>query len=71
MFTTKGPHGYHDVFVMSPMGMSLRKFQDMQRDTVFDESLVTAGMTQVLLGLEYLHEADIVHIGTQRLLWRD
>lgn len=63
-FELRGPHGMHDVFVMSPMGMSLRTFQEMQRAQVFEPPLVRGGISQVVLGLGYLHEAGIIHTGT-------
>ena len=63
-FKLKGPHGEHDVFVMAPLGMSLRTLQEMQKDSVFEEDLVTGALDQVLLGLNFLHEADVVHTGT-------
>lgn len=68
-FELQGPHGMHDVFVMPPMGMSLRTFQEMQKEQVFHQSLVTAGISQVLLGLNYLHEANVVHTGRHSVLF--
>ncbi|OAA59540.1 protein kinase-like protein [Niveomyces insectorum RCEF 264] len=60
-FSLKGPHGEHDVFVMSPLGMSLRTFQNMQRGGVFPQIFVIGALDQALLGLIYLHEAEVVH----------
>lgn len=60
-FKLKGPNGEHDVFVMTPLGMSLRTLQEMQKDGVFREILVTKALDQVLLGLSFLHEADVIH----------
>ena len=62
-FKLQGPHGVHDVFVMSPMGMSLRTFQEMQPDQVFQQPLVGSGISQVVLGLGYFYEVGIVHTG--------
>ncbi|QPC59202.1 hypothetical protein HYE67_001433 [Fusarium culmorum] len=60
-FTLNGLHGDHDVFVMPPLGMSLRTFQDLQKDKVFQCTLVTAALDQVLLGLNYLHNVNVIH----------
>ena len=63
MFQLTGPDGEHDVFVMTPLGMSLRTFQEMQKTGTFQPALVTSAVSQALLGLAYLHDADVVHTG--------
>jgi serine/threonine-protein kinase SRPK3 len=60
-FKLKGPCGGHDVFIMAPLGMSLRTLQGMQRTGVFHKTLVTSALSQVLLGLNFLHEAEVIH----------
>ncbi|AEO63734.1 uncharacterized protein THITE_2147851 [Thermothielavioides terrestris NRRL 8126] len=60
-FTLTGPHGDHEVFVMAPLGMSLRTMQQRQPTRVFMKMLVTPAIDQVLVGLDYLHEAEVVH----------
>ncbi|KAI1028157.1 hypothetical protein LB504_012448 [Fusarium proliferatum] len=60
-FKVSGPYGEHEVFVMSPLGMSLRTLQELQQDNVFQQSLVTSALDQTLLGLNYLHDADVIH----------
>lgn len=62
-FQLKGPNGEHDVFVMTPLGMSLRSLQEMQKDDIFQKNLVMSALDQVLLGLAFLHEANVVHTG--------
>lgn len=62
-FILPGPHGDHEVFVMVPLGMSLRAFQGLQRGDVFQKILVTSALDQVLVGLDYLHDAEVVHTG--------
>ncbi|PNY27627.1 SRSF protein kinase 3, partial [Tolypocladium capitatum] len=62
-FKLKGPNGEHDVFVMMPLGMSLRTLQEMQKDDVLQQNLVVRALDQVLLGLNFLHEADVIHTG--------
>ncbi|KAF4465035.1 CMGC SRPK kinase [Fusarium albosuccineum] len=60
-FKLSGPHGEHDVFVMPPLGMSLRTLQELQKDNVFQQTLVTTTLDQTLLGLNYLHDASVIH----------
>ncbi|CAF3501356.1 unnamed protein product [Fusarium graminearum] len=60
-FKLNGPHGEHDVFVMRPLGMSLRTLQELQKDKVFQKDLVIGALDQTLLGLDYLHDANVIH----------
>ncbi|KAF5623651.1 serine threonine kinase [Fusarium sp. NRRL 25303] len=60
-FKLSGPYGEHEVFVMLPLGISLRALQELQQDNVFQQSLVTSALDQTLLGLNYLHDADVIH----------
>ncbi|VTT76303.1 unnamed protein product [Fusarium fujikuroi] len=38
-FKLSGPNGEHEVFVMPPLGMSLRTLQELQQDNVFQQAL--------------------------------
>ncbi|TWU72709.1 hypothetical protein ED733_004179 [Metarhizium rileyi] len=60
-FKLKGPNGDHEVFVMTPLGMSLRSLQEIQIDGVFREQLVIGALAQVFLALDFLHEAGVIH----------
>ncbi|KAF5644457.1 CMGC SRPK kinase [Fusarium sp. NRRL 52700] len=60
-FKISGSYGEHEVFVMPPLGMSLRTLQESQQGNVFQETLVTSAIDQTLLGLNYLHDADVIH----------
>ncbi|KAG7134073.1 putative transporter like protein [Verticillium longisporum] len=62
-FKIRGPHSEHEVFVMTPLGMSLRTFQEMQRDKVFPKVFVTSALKQTLFGIHFLHEANVIHTG--------
>jgi serine/threonine-protein kinase SRPK3 len=62
-FKLKGPHGEHDVFVMQPLGLSLRTFAGITRTGVLPESSVAIAVQQVVAGLVYLHEAGVIHAG--------
>ncbi|TPX14840.1 uncharacterized protein E0L32_004949 [Thyridium curvatum] len=61
-FDISGHHGKtHKVFIMTPLGMSLRSFQEMQKDHVFVPDLVKSALRQVLMGLNYLHASQVIH----------
>ena len=64
-FTLINPHGHgdHEVFVMVPLGMSLKTMQERQPTRVFEKMLVTSALDQVLVSLDYLHDAEVVHTG--------
>ncbi|KAI1063423.1 hypothetical protein LB506_012808 [Fusarium annulatum] len=38
-YKLSGPYGEHEVFVMPPLGMSLRTLQELQQDNVFQQAL--------------------------------
>ncbi|CZS81186.1 unnamed protein product [Fusarium graminearum] len=60
-FKLNGPPGEHDVFVMRPLGISLRTLQELQKDKVFQKDLVIGALDQTLLGLDYLHDSNVIH----------
>ncbi|KAL2167291.1 hypothetical protein VTG60DRAFT_1450 [Thermothelomyces hinnuleus] len=60
-FTLTSQHGDREVFVMTPLGMSLRTLEEIQSKRVFQKVLVTSSLDQVLVGLDYLHSAKVVH----------
>ncbi|CAG2008922.1 unnamed protein product [Fusarium graminearum] len=60
-FKLNGPSGEHDVFVMRPLGISLRTLQELQKDKVFQKDLVIGALDQTLLGLDYLHDSNVIH----------
>lgn len=64
-FELQGPHGKHDVFVMEALGMSLRTLQEQQKPQVFAKDLVVSALDQVMRGVLFLHEVDVVHTGEQ------
>ncbi|KAL7919199.1 kinase-like protein [Trichoderma austrokoningii] len=51
----------HHVFVMTPLGMSLRSLQRMQRTSVFPQTMVRNAVDQILFALSYLHQVKVVH----------
>jgi hypothetical protein len=62
-FKMKSCNGEHDFFVLTPLGMSMRTLQELQKDGIFAQSVIKGALDQVLFGLNFLHEADVIHTG--------
>ncbi|KAH8168821.1 protein kinase domain-containing protein [Sarocladium implicatum] len=61
-FIIKGPHGCHVVFVLPPLGVSVRLLQDLQPGGVYGEETAISAIQQTLMALDFLHcEANVVH----------
>jgi hypothetical protein len=43
--------------------MSLRTLQEMQKNGTFQQTLIVGALNQVLTGLNFLYEADVIHTG--------
>ncbi|CZS98850.1 uncharacterized protein RAG0_07411 [Rhynchosporium agropyri] len=54
-------HGEHLFFVMTPLGMSMRTLQDLNKGGIFAQSIVKGALDQILFGLNSLHEANVTH----------
>lgn len=68
-FKLQGPNGLHEVFVLPPLGLSLRAFQDMMPDHVFDRPLVVMALQRVIAALDFLHgPANLTHTGKANLI---
>ena len=62
-FKLKSSNGEHDCFVLIPLGMSMRTLQELNKDGIFAQSVVKGALDQLLFGLNFLHEADVIHTG--------
>ncbi|KAI0182252.1 kinase-like protein [Xylaria flabelliformis] len=60
-FKLTGPHGDHDVFVMTPLALSLSHFLGARRGQPFHSDFVKQALSQILYGLVYLHDMNVVH----------
>lgn len=59
-----GPTGnQHQCLLYQPLGMSYTQFLDMFPDKQMPEALLQRSMQLMLLGLDYLHKAKVVHTG--------
>lgn len=62
-FNIESNYGDHDCFVMTPLAMSLASLQEMQPDRIFEPGLVRPALDQVLVGVDFLHDAEVTHTG--------
>ncbi|KAL5315917.1 hypothetical protein ACEPPN_016791 [Leptodophora sp. 'Broadleaf-Isolate-01'] len=61
-FKLQGPHGTHEIFVLPPLGLSLRAFQDMMPGHIFAQPIVVIALQRVLAALDFLHgPANLTH----------
>ncbi|KAI0115653.1 kinase-like protein [Nemania sp. FL0031] len=60
-FKLKGPHGDHDAFVLTPLALSLSNFLGARGGEPFHSDFVKQALSQILYGLVYLHDMNIVH----------
>lgn len=63
-FTIPRPKGDHQCLVQKPMWDSFQDLQNRNPTHRFTEELLKAGLSQILLALDYLHsECRLVHTG--------
>jgi len=62
-FRITGPHGTHQCLVFAPLGLSYTKFRNIFPDKALNKLLLQQSLQLVLLGLDFLHQAGVVHTG--------
>jgi hypothetical protein len=68
-FKLQGPYGTHEIFVLPPLGLSLRAFQDMMPGHIFARPIVVIALQRVLAALDFLHgPANLTHTGKTTLI---
>ncbi|OAQ64022.2 protein kinase-like protein [Pochonia chlamydosporia 170] len=60
-FQVVGPHGTHQCLVFNPLGLTFTKFRNKFPDKAFNKKLLQQTLQLVLLGLDFLHQANVVH----------
>ncbi|KAG8423042.1 hypothetical protein J3459_009840 [Metarhizium acridum] len=60
-FQVAGPHGMHQCFVFSPLGLTFTKFRNKFPNKALNKDLLQQTLQLVLLGLDFLHQANVVH----------
>lgn len=60
----EGPYGTHDVFILRPLGTSIRDLQKAMPGGVFNAEIVPEILIEILPTVHFLHkEANITHTG--------
>lgn len=63
-FELQGPNGVHRVFVLPPLGISLRALQESTPGELFNEAFARDLLQQSIPALDFLHtDANITHTG--------
>ncbi|KAI1152730.1 kinase-like protein [Nemania diffusa] len=60
-FKIEGPHGDHEVFIMTPLATSLSDLLVARGGLPFHLVFVKLALRQVLQGVIYLHDVNVVH----------
>jgi hypothetical protein len=63
VFEVTGPHGVHPCLLYAPSGVDIRDFMSCLEDDALPEALLRPTIRYVLLALDYLHGANIIHTG--------
>ncbi|CEL00638.1 hypothetical protein ASPCAL00236 [Aspergillus calidoustus] len=65
VFEVTGPHGVHPCLLYAPSGVDIRDFMSCLEDDALPEELLRPTIRYVLLALDYLHGANIIHTDVQ------
>ncbi|KAG5963288.1 hypothetical protein E4U56_002793 [Claviceps arundinis] len=61
-FTIQGSQGSHIVFVLPPLGVSVKLLQELQPGGVYEEYHAVSSVERTVLALDFLHnEANVIH----------
>jgi hypothetical protein len=62
-FQIPGPHGSHRCLLFTPLGLTYTDFRNMLPDKAFTKVLLQQSLLLVVLGLDFMHQAGVVHTG--------
>lgn len=62
-FQTTGVLGTHQCLVFIPLGLTYTQFCHKLPDRALNKELLQQSLIMVLLGLDFLHQAGVVHTG--------
>ncbi|OAA68199.1 protein kinase [Niveomyces insectorum RCEF 264] len=60
-FALAGPHGTHQCLVFAPMGITYTALRSRFRDGALSKAVLQKSLLLVLLGLDFMHQAGVVH----------
>lgn len=64
-FQVTGPHEVHPCLLYAPAGIDLRDFMRCLEGDTLPEDILRPALRYLLIALEYLHRANIIHTGTR------
>lgn len=62
-FEVEGEHRTFPFMIYPPAGIDLDDVMHMYDDKMFDEELLKAAVRDILVGMAFLHQADVIHTG--------
>ena len=62
-FQIKGPYGSHQCLLFAPLGLTYTKFRTLFPNNALNKDLLQQSLLMILLGLDFLHQAGIIHTG--------
>lgn len=62
-FIIHGPRGKHRCLLYTPQGMTYTQFRNLLPDRMFDKVLLQQAYLLILIGIDFLHQASVVHTG--------
>ncbi|KAI5235391.1 hypothetical protein E4T42_09718 [Aureobasidium subglaciale] len=62
-FKVKGPSGSHQCLIYTPLGMNYTEFRNRMPGQALSTELLQQSLLMVLLSLDLLHQAGVVHTG--------
>lgn len=62
-FQITGPHGTHQCLIFEPLGISFTAFRNQFPEGGLNLDVLQNTLRLLLLGLDFLHQAGIVHTG--------
>ncbi|TQN69453.1 Serine/threonine-protein kinase SRPK, partial [Colletotrichum shisoi] len=66
-FQVAGPHGSHRCMVFAPLGLTYTTFRNLFPHNALNKDILQQSLLMILLGLDFLHQAGIVHTGIHPL----
>lgn len=62
-FQIKGAHGSHQCLVFAPLGWTYTDLRNQLPEKALSKDLLQQSLLMILLGLDFLHQAGVVHTG--------
>ena len=62
-FRIKGPHGFHQCLVFETLGVTLTNVRDLFENRALEKTLLQKVLFMIVTGLDFLHQAGVVHTG--------